>query len=173
MVVHILVARTKGRKMVEKSRLDDRLPSQVSDDFWIYARSEEQHFRGIDGSELKIGKWQIFIPKGEQLDKGWIRIRDAIREEGLTFEAKVSTERHNPNATNPNVGVIIVYTYDFENIDDVKRVGYALFKEGFAPIYYKTDIATLSGEYTSRGRSKVSLYGISKEGTFLQRGVNW
>jgi hypothetical protein len=57
--------------------------------------------------------------------------------------------------------VICVYTGDYENIEDVRRVGLELNKLGLGvdqPIYYKSDNMTREGKYIKPGSKINSIY---------------
>jgi len=147
----------------------NKIPSAIKDDYWIYVMTEEA--KRVEGQN--VGKWMLFVPNGKPLDELWTLVRDSTLRGELGIAAKVSTARPNPNAISPENGVVIVYTKNFEDVEDVKRVGYSLLSFVSPPIYYKTDLATITGQYSNRGSFRVSLYGIKKDRTFLTRGVNW
>jgi hypothetical protein len=82
-----------------------------------------------------------------QIDQWWERIRLATRQ-GLGISAKAATARHNDLATSPRTKLICVYTRDWQDQDDVRRVLRQLRDLGVTSrLSYKTDEATLSGVY--------------------------
>jgi len=137
------------------SDTDLRRPSQVLDEYWLTAISKtRRHIPPTD----RTGKWLLFVPFSE-VDEVWCRIRQAT-ESGLLGEAsKVSTARPNPNARDPSMKVVCIYTCDHEDEEDVMRVREELRRLGFKDkIPYKTDEATISGKYQVRGDRRISKY---------------
>ncbi len=152
----------------------EKMPSNYTKDYWIFAfsptyKGEELsriHMRLIrkvetmEKSELKTGKWLIFVNK-ENVDKIWNKIKLATEEGSLGIEAKVSAAK--PKSTNigyeKDKHVICVYTYDWTDEKDVKRVREELRKLGItSKIPYKTDEDTIKGKYTSKGHKRISKY---------------
>lgn len=138
---------------------DDRVPSQVTDDYWLVAFREEGEDGPADYPLMteRSGKWLVFAPWA-QLDDLWPVVREATREGQLGSASKVSTRRPNPNAVDPAKGVICVYTYDHEDEADVRRVRDVLRELGVTwKLPYKADADTRAGRYAHRG-DRVSLY---------------
>jgi hypothetical protein len=76
----------------------------------------------------------------------------------LGGSAKVSTAKPNPLATGRQ-RVICVYTYDWADEKDVKRIREELRKLGITnKIPYKADQDTASGKYQKRGCTRISKY---------------
>ena len=141
---------------MEKDTVDTRQPSQVKDDYWIRASRQQGSYpeATVEGS----GKWMVFVSR-EQIDTVWSTIAEAIRQGRLGRTAKVSTARPNPNSTDPNKHVICIYTYDYEDVEDVKRIRATLRELGITwKIPYKTDVATYAGQYQVRGHTRISTY---------------
>jgi len=89
----------------------------------------------------------------------WAKIKKATEEGKLGDSAKVATAKPNPNATNQATKVICVYTYDWTDEKDVKRVREELRILGITnKIPYKADEDTLSGKYRVRGDTRISKY---------------
>lgn len=161
-------------------------PSEVTDVYWIYADNEKSEY--LDSTEeiecleslkksgkcldigetddidefwdrvCKSGKWLIFANIGE-VDEVWAKIKKATEEGKLGGNAKVATAKPNPNATNQSARVICVYTYDWADEKDVKKVRQQLRKLGITrKISYKTDADTLNGKYSVRGDKGISKY---------------
>lgn len=130
-------------------------PSEVMDSYWIYASRKQ----GIYPEHSENGgKWLIFVPL-EQIDVVWEKIRLATEQGNLGSSAKVSTARPNPNASNSGTKVICVYTYDWTDEYDVRRIREALRQLGFtSKISYKADRETVSGIYANRGNKRISKY---------------
>lgn len=116
---------------------DMRNPTEVTDTPWIRTPSLDP----IDTDEY-IGKWLIFVPS-EYVDKVWQAIRDETIKGNLGIDAKCATAK----SRNP-VKLICVYTKDYRDDDDLRRVLIALRKLGIAQrLNYKTDQATINLEY--------------------------
>lgn len=82
----------------------------------------------------------------EKVDETWRTVREAIEAGKLWEQAKVSTRL----SGNGKPHVICVYTYNYEDREDVMRVRDVLRKMGFnRKIPYKTDEATIAGMYGS------------------------
>jgi hypothetical protein len=89
----------------------------------------------------------------------WDDIKRAVENGHLGGEAKVSTAKPNPLAKNPEKHVICVYTFDAENVEDVKRIRQVLREMGIAQkLPYKSDDATTAGEYEKAGNRRVSTF---------------
>jgi hypothetical protein len=128
---------------------DDRPPSQVTDDYWVYARRQRGRY---PKATVRSGKWLLFVPN-EKIDEAWATIRRATQEGRLGGSAKAATARPNRLATSPDTKVICVYTYDGDDRDDVGRVLRELRALGFgARLFWKADAATLAGVYSGAGR---------------------
>jgi hypothetical protein len=133
----------------------DKQPSVCTEEYWHIA---ERKAGDYPLSTERCGKWLIFVPIN-RVDEAWDTITTAIEAGKLGQSAKVATAKPNPNAQNPNVKVICVYTYDCDDINDVMRIRQALRDLGFtAKMPYKTDDATYKGLYAVKGNSRISLY---------------
>ena len=127
-------------------------PSKVTDQYWV------SEIHDWDYVPELTGKWLLFIPL-KQLDAAWEVICKATMTGKLGFASKAATAKLNPNASDPNIKVICVYTRDYSDVSDVKRVREQLRKLGFtAKIPYKTDYATARGKYVARGNTRISMY---------------
>ena len=91
------------------------------------------------------------------LDEKWAVVKTLTEQDVLGGKAKCSTAKENPNATSSKTGVIIVYTYDYLDQEDVYRVAANLHEkmEYKRTMYYKTDDQTYAGSYEKNG-SKVN-----------------
>ena len=129
-------------------------PSRITGDYWVHA--ERKH--GVyPGHTAFGGKWLIFV-SARNIDRMWERIRTAVEEGTLGAMAKAATARSNPEFSNANSKVICVYTYDWRDEKDVKRIREALRNLGVArKIAYKADQDTESGRYHAVGE-KLSKY---------------
>ncbi|KAF9967297.1 hypothetical protein BGZ70_010051 [Mortierella alpina] len=131
------------------------VPSQTVTDYWLWARSTSKPFP----SGPRSGKWILFIPKAI-LDAKWATVKRLVEQDQLGGLAKCSTAMANPNATSSMVGVIIVYTSDFENQEEVYDVAVKLHEalEYKRTMYYKTDQQTHAGLYAKNGSKKNHIY---------------
>jgi len=133
----------------------DARPSQVTDVYWLHA---ERKAGDYPACVKNTGKWLIFVGSAH-VDEIWGRIKRATEDGKLGPAAKVSTAKPNPNARNLENKVICVYTYDWTDEEDVKRVRQELRDLGVTrKIPYKADQDTLSGKYAIRGDKRISKY---------------
>lgn len=129
----------------------DVKPSEVDATYWIRARIEANYPESTDRS----GKWLIFAEKGDKLDTIWQKVREALYKGLLGVSAKVSTAKENPHATSKRDGVICVYTYSLDDLEDVRRVRQNLRNIGIIwKIPYKLDSDI--GKYQVQGDTKIS-----------------
>jgi hypothetical protein len=106
----------------------------------------------------KSGKWLIFVDMA-RIDPLWGRVKKAVEDGLLGERAKVSTARPNPNALNASKRVICVYTYNYADDADVRRIRTELRHLGVAEkIPYKADEDTRAGRYRAKGHSKISKF---------------
>jgi hypothetical protein len=130
-------------------------PSQVTDEYWLYA---ERKKGGYPAATLNSGKWLIFVPIS-QIDGLWAKIKQATEDGRLGDIAKVATAKPNPNASDPKIKVICVYTYDWTDKIDVSRIREELCALGIvSKIPYKADHDTLAGRYAKQGYKRISKY---------------
>jgi hypothetical protein len=127
----------------------------VTDVYWIYAMRKKGEYSKLTS---RSGKWLIFVnPKN--VDKVWAKIKKATEEGRLGDSAKVATAKPNPLAVKTGAHVICVYTYDWTDEKDVKRIREELRKLGITnKIPYKTNEDTLSGKYRITGHRRISKY---------------
>lgn len=88
------------------------------------------------------GKWMIF-PTNDRVDECWATVVKAMEKGELGNTAKVA-----PNDGSGQAQLICVYTSDFSDAEDVRRVvrklsELGLVEKGARPIYYKCDAYTL------------------------------
>jgi Bles03-like protein len=128
-------------------------PSSFNQHPWIYA--EDPKRIGREGNPESLGKWLVFVGEDE-VDAVWEKVASATSRGQLGLAAKVATAWPNPLARSSK-RVICVYTYDFNDQEDVTRVLVALRGLGFRErLSYKTDIDTLAGRYGSGAATYVS-----------------
>ncbi len=137
------------------SPYSDAKPSEVTDVYWIYAMRKKGKY---PKSTPRSGKWLIFVDP-ENVNEVWAKIKDAVEEGKLGDSAKVATSKPNPLAGKSDAKVICVYTYDWTDEKDVKRVREELRKFGITnKIPYKADEDTIKGKYAVRGDKRISKY---------------
>jgi len=142
---------TKAASALDK----DLKPSHVTDAYWLCAECNAGHYP--KHTEWG-GKWLIFVTVA-QTDDIWAKIRTAIKDGRLGSTAKVATAKPNPNASNLQNKVICVFTYDWRDEEDVRRIRQALYELGItSAIPYKADEDTYSGRYANRGNKRISKY---------------
>ena len=143
------------KKPTEVPAAVDPKPSQVTDAYWLYA---ERKTGTYPPDSENCGKWLIFVPLS-QIDEVWAKVKLATEEGRLGSSAKVATARPNPNATNPDTKVICVYTYDWTDEEDVKRIRQELRQLRITwKIPYKADKDTYAGRYAVQGHKRISKY---------------
>ncbi|ODM16192.1 hypothetical protein SI65_08191 [Aspergillus cristatus] len=89
------------------------------------------------------GKWMLFVSVG-RVDAVWKAVVEATVSGELGHAAKVSA---NPGECNREDQAIMIYTRDYEDTDDIRRVlekliELGLVKDDKRPIYYKADAYT-------------------------------
>lgn len=99
------------------------------------------------GKGCTSGKWMLF-PSPDRVNAAWSLVATATANDELGFAAKVATDGGEPERAR----LICIYTDDFENKADVKRVLERLCDMGLVdgrgamgesrPIYYKADAYT-------------------------------
>jgi len=132
-----------------------KLPSKATSEYWIYAERKTgiypQH--SVHG-----GKWLIFV-SSHSVDRIWAKIKNATERGRLGGIAKVATAKVNPDFASSKVKVICVYTYDWRDEQDAKRIREELRKIGIIrKIAYKTDEDTDRGRYVATGAKRISKY---------------
>jgi hypothetical protein len=110
---------------------------------WIYAHRKLGTYPEYHPE--RSGKWLIWLSPAN-IDRYWLLIKQAVEQGQLSSAAKVSTAvtiREKRSAH-----VICVYTYDYEDKDDVMRVRKKLRELGIRrELIYKADEDTRQGHY--------------------------
>ncbi len=100
-----------------------------------------------------VGKWLIFEDR-RYIDEVWSRIATAVEQGRLGIAAKVSTLKQGKQEH-----VICVYTYNFLDRDDVRRIRNIIRELGIIQrIYYKPDHYTRAGIYFGTTEMPASRY---------------
>ena len=130
-------------------------PSQVQDRYWIQAL---RRIKGAVSPPESSGKWLVFVAP-ESVDAMWAKIRLATAKGSLGYASKVATARPNPLGGKSRDHVNCVYTYDWNDRQDVVRIRQELKGLGITwKIPYKSDADTLAGKYRVTGHTKISKY---------------
>lgn len=130
-------------------------PSKVTSEYWLYA---ERRIGKYPAPTKRCGKWLIFVSL-KSIDVVWERIRKATEEGRLGEGAKVATAKPNHIAANSSMKVICVYTYDWKDTEDVRRIRAELRSLGITwKIPYKSDEDTEQGKYRATGHTRISKY---------------
>ncbi len=141
----------------------------MTDAYWIYATSPTLGIKQTG----RTGKWLLFLPK-EELDAVWPKIAEATENGLLGIEAKASTAKPNPNSTSSKAGLICVYTYDADDVSDVKRVLEQLRALGFkSRLNYKEDEQTHQGHYAQDNPGAVSIFTSPAGSLDLRHPKKW
>lgn len=134
---------------------NNRNPSEVTDVYWIYAYRKIGNYLE---STMHSGKWLIFVSP-ERLDAVWRKIKNATENGKLGNESKTATAKPNSLAGKSRQKVICVYTYDWTDEEDVKRIREELRKlDIFWKIPYKTDQDTSDDKYRTTTNQKIPKY---------------
>ena len=130
-------------------------PTKITDRYWVLAM---RMFGQYPRHTSRSGKWMIFLP-WDQLDDAWTNIKTTTVQGYLGLAAKVSTAKPNPNAKDSKKGVIIVYTYDYSDKEDVMHIRKVLSEIGFRQqLIYKADSATKAKKYSKAGHKTGMFY---------------
>lgn len=124
-----------------------KLPMDITDSYWMYAHVIHSHYP--EPHLENNGKWLVF-KEYQYLNDMWLNVLQALNDNLLGRGMKSSTSLYNPHAPNDYEGVICVYTYNYENVEDVMRIRQALRDIGVTwKIPYKTDVNI--GKYSKDG----------------------
>ncbi|MDP3696706.1 MAG: DUF1917 domain-containing protein [Candidatus Taylorbacteria bacterium] len=102
--------------------------------------------------------WLIFV-NPNRLDTVWRKIKYATENGKLGYESKTATAKPNSLAGKSRQKVICVYTYDWTDERNVKRIRDELKNLGIVwKIPYKTDQDTSDGKYRGMINQRISKY---------------
>lgn len=151
--------------------MDERMPTEVDADTWIWADETDDYIDNLDDryleydlDELGSGKWMLFV-KTDDLNEIWTKIRDLTVTDQLGCGAKSATMKPNSKARNSNEKLICVYVSEASDFVEVASVLWKLFQNNLVPPYqksvpFKTDSATLAGNYVKDTNRPVSMYKL-------------
>ena len=130
-------------------------PTEVTEVYWLYAIRQKGTY---PKPTPRSGKWLVFVDRNE-VNVIWAAIKEATEAGRLGGSAKVATAKPNPYATDPKTKVICVYTYDWTDEADVRRIRTELRSLGITQkIPYKADADTLRDKYRVTGHRRISKY---------------
>ncbi|KAL1968236.1 hypothetical protein VTN77DRAFT_2071 [Rasamsonia byssochlamydoides] len=131
-------AKARSRASAPLTRKLNVLRRQLERDIFAVARE----------AGVVTGKWMLF-PTADRVDEAWAAVAEATVKGDLGVEAKVATDTTDDGAGGGDSSgrLIAVYTRDFEDKEDVRRVLLKLVDLGLVdeekrPIYYKCDAYT-------------------------------
>lgn len=119
-------------------------PASCTCEPWLWANDP----RGQPESErLWSGKW-LWFPPMRLLDTAWDTVREATQNSLLGYCSKAATLINSRPGSDDSRRPICVYTHDWRDIEDVRRVLTALRGLGIVDVLvYKTDADTKRGRY--------------------------
>jgi hypothetical protein len=121
-------------QMVQQARMmHDReaVPSSMSAVYWI----ESKPLMAIRVLSPRTGEWRIETTLDE-VDDLWAKIRQATEDGQLGYKSKVSTSAAK-GQSNASARLIVVRTYDADDIADVARVEAVLRRLGVTTMRYE------------------------------------
>lgn len=107
---------------------------------------------------LTSGKWMLFVDHKDLGDCLEILLRGI--DNGIFHNIKCSIPNENNPHNTPNIAAIMVYTDDFDNKEEVKKILKYLLDNGLnygKELQYKADYQTRQGKYEG-GRGESWLY---------------
>ncbi len=143
---------------LEKDKVEKR-PSRRLVNYWAHL-SEFTPFIKRESGFNGTGKWLVYLNKidedidgNTELDRCWnIIVKNAqslFNFDTIQYSAKVSTMRPNPNSTNTNDGVIILYCSEKHKTAMITE--FRKLYDYAKPIYWKSNDATFSNAYAKDG----------------------
>lgn len=98
--------------------LDSDFPTEITEDYWVYASVHKPQRHPLKFRQIKSGKWLVFSDNKDQ-DSNWQKIKRATQDGLLGVGAKAATSKLNLNVSSADEKVICVYTYNWLDVDDV------------------------------------------------------
>jgi len=134
----------KERWAREAEPFADCLPSEVTKIPWLYIKRKLGDY---PATTPKSGKWLIPL-REEKLDAIWPPIKQATEDGTLGQGSMAGTAKPNPRARKSGEKMICVFTYDWTDAEDARRVRQALRDLGIKKkLHYKADEDTRAGTY--------------------------
>lgn len=144
--------------------INSDFPSKVFNVSWVEVSNKRlnRNFTKEKNYKPNAGKWLIYI-KNEEIDEVWLKVKEATKAGLLGIKSKAATSLYNPHSNSQSEKVICVYTYNFEDKNDVYRVEIAIRDLGIKEaLCYKTDDATLQGKYKIKGDVNICIHYSQK-----------
>ncbi|KAK5124462.1 hypothetical protein LTR85_001679 [Meristemomyces frigidus] len=161
----LLAAFTKQRSIVEDEN-EGKAPATITRKMGPYREQLEDDLLNLAvKTATTCGKWMLF-PYPDDLPRTWRLIAQATADGKLGPQSKVAT--YDESDRKPEERVICVYTYDFTDTADVRRVLEPLVELGLCSrdgraIHYKCDAYTyLRIMYQNPYKIKASLYSSNE-----------
>ena len=139
-----------AKARIESSMVGESQPAIARNVKPLRQELEKDLFKTAQATGCKTGKWMLF-PAPDRVNSAWSKIAKATANNELGLAAKVAaavSDEEDPNKAR----LICIYTDDFEDKKDVKRVCQRLAALGFVngtgatgegrAIYYKADAYT-------------------------------
>ncbi|KAI9891640.1 MAG: hypothetical protein M1814_002574 [Vezdaea aestivalis] len=129
----------------------------------IKKQYEERILQLAQDKNITSGKWMLFPPE-DAVTRVWATVAKAVVDNELGVQAKVATWRSRDSP----IRLVCIYTKDFSNVADVKRVLRKLSQLGLVArekqaIYYKCDAYTyLDLSSGNEWSIKASMYASSE-----------
>lgn len=124
---------------------------------WFWAQSPDAP--PFPESAPWAGKW-LWFPPLSYLDQAWATVCAGVRENRLSYRAKVGTLRNARPGSGDTRRPICIFTLDWRDTQEVERVLHALRDAGIKDsLHYKTDHDTREGRYGAGVASYLSPAG--------------
>ncbi len=137
----------KERWAREAQPYAERRPSEVTDIPWLYIKRKQQEQGEYPGTTPKSGKWLLPL-RPERLDEIWPSVKQATEQGKLGQSSMAATAKPNPRASRSGEKMVCVFTYDWTDAEDARRVRQALRDLGITKkLRYKRDEDTRAGRY--------------------------
>ena len=146
------------------------IASQCIHEGWFWAFNENPEEYKTKSQEFiknpqNSGRWLIFRNK-EYIDNLWNVIEQETKSGRLSLAAEVSTRIHADKYAKKGSHVIAVYTPNFRNIEEIRKVGESLMalRINEELRYTKINLAHLSDSSNNKTKTALTLYTISPRG---------
>ena len=141
---------------------DEVVPS-TGTDYWVYFHHPNPSIAEKPAETddvVEDGKWMLFYPKSE-MDARWKQACESLLASrfGIVRMMKASTFRENPRASDPDKGVIILYTPKV-NKDVLMETGRLIMEtmQYHVTMYFKTNVQTRGGTAATGQLTNHTLY---------------
>jgi len=142
---------------------DPILPSECTEHWLQFIKPDDKIYR----NSIYTGKWMLFLPDLNEHDRQWPLLKQALNDGLLGISMKASTSI----STRRDDSLTCIYTKDFRDIEDVKRVLVSLRNMGYLErLNYKADAQTharISGSLYSSPPNSTEVLVTQKGKLFL------